>query len=99
MNKTLGAFLIVLLVTCGEVFGRSLDHRNFYDVGENEYKVIQADTGNVEYDIVIASDGVLKEDVGDFENAKILDQPIKTKLRNNEKGLCVGSVMLMAMCF
>lgn len=100
MNTTLSAFLIVLLVSCGEVFSRSLDNRNFYEISDTEYKVFDAANGNVEYDIILSNGVALKEDIGDFQHTKIIDQPMKKKLKNNEKGrLCVGSVMLMAMCY
>lgn len=99
MNTTIAALLIVLLVSCGGVFSKSLDNRNFYEISDTEYKVFDADNGNVEYDIILSNTGALKEDIGDFKNSGIIDQPIKKKLDNKEKGLCVGSVMLMAMCY
>lgn len=99
MNTTVAALLIVLLVSCGEVFSRSLDNRNFYELSDTEYKVFDIDHGNVEYDIILSNGGALKEDIGGYKNSEVIDQPIKKKLKNKEKGLCVGSVMLMAMCY
>lgn len=99
MNSKIHAVcFLVLLVSC-EVFSRNLDERNFYAVGNENYENFDSGNDFVQYDIILTNDGGLKEDVADLRHPEIVDQPTKKKLRTNEKGLCVGSVMLMAMCY
>lgn len=92
MHIKIVVFFLVVFVSC-EVFSKNLDSRHYYDISNGNYE-----NDFVQYDIVLAGDSGIREDFVDLQKPKV-DQPIPKKLKVNEKNLCIGSVMMMAMCY
>lgn len=98
MNSRIQVLYLVPLVF-GVVLSRSLDVRDVYDVAHGNSQNLEEENNNVQYDIFLSHDGVFRKSAADQEQAEMVEPPVKKKLRNTEKTLCVGSVTLMALCY
>lgn len=97
--KSINRVLFCVLICSGVVFTKNLDNRHVYDIEYGSYQNFGTNTDNFQYEIVFAKDGALIEENFGQSYPKLDDTPIKKKIATTEKGLCVGSVMLMALCY
>lgn len=97
--KSISCVLFFVLICSGVVFSKNLDERNFYDIEDGNSQHFGSNSDNLQYEIVYTKDRAILEETFVQNHPKIAGQPTKKKITTTERGLCVGSVMLMALCY